>query len=82
MFNHQQTRSLLENGYVTGRGKAFAEGTAYSIGDSLWKPASGSNENNGSGKKSSKKNNSSKSSDDVDDIFNWFEVLLEEPRTN
>lgn len=78
MFNHQQTRSLLENGYVTGRGKAFAEGTAYSRSDSLWKPESGSNNNNGSGKKSSKKNNSSKSSDDVEDIFNWFEVLLEE----
>ena len=78
IFNHKQTEDLLSKGYVTGRGKAFAEGTAYSRSDSLWKPASGSNENNGSGKKSSKKNNSSKSSDDVDDIFNWFEVLLEE----
>lgn len=78
IFNHKQTEDLLSKGYVTGRGKAFAEGTAYSRSDSLWKPESGSNNNNGSGKKSSKKNNSSKSSDDVDDIFNWFEVLLEE----
>lgn len=78
IFNHKQTEDLLSKGYVTGRGKAFAEGTAYSRSDSLWKPASGSNKNNGSGKKSSKKNNSSKSSDDVEDIFNWFEVLLEE----
>lgn len=78
IFNHKQTEDLLSKGYVTGRGKAFAEGTAYSRSDSLWKPASGSNNNNGSGKKSSKKNNSSKSSDDVEDIFNWFEVLLEE----
>lgn len=78
IFNHKQTEDLLSKGYVTGRGKAFAEGTAYSRSDSLWKPASDSNNNNGSGKKSSKKNNSSKSSDDVDDIFNWFEVLLEE----
>ena len=73
IFNHKQTEDLLSKGYVTGRGKAFAEGTAYSRSDSLWKPASGSNKNNGSGK-----NNSSKSSDDVEDIFNWFEVLLEE----
>ena len=78
IFNQKQTEDLLSKGYVTGRGKAFAEGTAYSRSDSLWKPASGSNKNNGSGKKSSKKNNSSKSSDDVEDIFNWFEVLLEE----
>lgn len=78
IFNHKQTEDLLSKGYVTGRGKAFAEGTAYSRSDSLWKPESGSNNNNGSGKKSSKKNNSSKSSDDVEDIFNWFEVLLEE----
>lgn len=78
IFNHKQTEDLLSKGYVTGRGKAFAEGTAYSRSDSLWKPASGSDKNNGSGKKSSKKNNSSKSSDDVGDIFDWFEVLLEE----
>lgn len=78
IFNHKQTEDLLSKGYITGRGKAFAEGTAYSRSDSLWKPASGSDKNNGSGKKSSKKNNSSKSSDDVGDIFDWFEVLLEE----
>ena len=37
IFNHKQTKSLLENGYVTGRGKlhggsAFASGTAYAPG--------------------------------------------------
>lgn len=29
IFNHKQTESLLKNGYVTGRGKAYASGTAY-----------------------------------------------------
>jgi len=38
IFNHKQTKSLLENGYITGRGKvhvngnAYAHGTAYSTG--------------------------------------------------
>ncbi|MBQ8570283.1 MAG: hypothetical protein IJ444_02095 [Kiritimatiellae bacterium] len=35
IFNHKQTEELLTNGYITGRGKAFAEGTvggtAYSL---------------------------------------------------
>lgn len=31
IFNHKQTESLLSKGYVTGRGKAYASGTAYSI---------------------------------------------------
>lgn len=29
IFNHKQTESLLKNGYVTGRGKAYVGGTAY-----------------------------------------------------
>ena len=32
IFNHKQTEDLLANGYVTGRGKAYAEGTAYVSG--------------------------------------------------
>lgn len=71
IFNHKQTEDLLSKGYVTGRGKAFAEGTAYSTSDSLWGPVSG-------GKKSSKKNKSSKSSKAMKNIFNGFEALLEE----
>ena len=30
IFNHKQTEDLLSKGYVSGRGKAFANGTAYS----------------------------------------------------
>lgn len=29
IFNHKQTRELLSNGHVTGRGKAYLSGTAY-----------------------------------------------------
>lgn len=37
IFNHKQTEDLLSKGYVTGRGKAYASGTAYS---GLWNPTS------------------------------------------
>ena len=29
VFNHKQTEDLLSKGYITGRGKAYASGTAY-----------------------------------------------------
>lgn len=84
IFNHKQTEELLKNGYVTGRGKAFAEGNAYGgfiskaiskIKSALWKPTKSSS---GSKKKSSGGGGSSKSAEDTADIFDWFEVLLEE----
>lgn len=31
IFNHKQTKSLLENGYINSRGKAYASGTSYGI---------------------------------------------------
>lgn len=33
IFNHKQTKSLLENGYINSRGKAYASGTASSTGN-------------------------------------------------
>ena len=39
IFNHKQTEDLLSKGYVLGRGKAYASGTAYDDG-SLWGPTS------------------------------------------
>ena len=36
IFNHKQTESLLKNGYVTGRGKAYASGTAYADANSTF----------------------------------------------
>ena len=32
VFNHKQTESLLQNGYVNGRGQSYVQGTAYVIG--------------------------------------------------
>lgn len=89
IFNHKQTADLLSKGYVTGRGKAFSEGTAYSSSlfeksksitkksSSLWKPKKSSSSGS-SNKKSSSKSSSSNSAEDTAEIFDWFEVLLEE----
>jgi hypothetical protein len=72
IFNHKQTEDLLSKGYVTGRGRmvggAFASGTDY---DSLWRPVKG---NQGF----STHGSSSGADDDFNEIFDWFEVLLEE----
>jgi TP901 family phage tail tape measure protein len=89
IFNHKQTADLLSKGYVTGRGKAFAEGTAYSSSlfkkvkstakksSSLWRPKKSSSSGS-SNKKSSSKSSSSNSAEDTAEIFDWFEVLLDE----
>lgn len=75
IFNHKQTEELFKNGYVTsggGRGRAFAEGTAFapgSTGSGGWgRPGTGSynyNVSSGNSKstKSTKSSKSSKSSD-------------------
>jgi len=34
VFNHRQTKDLLSKGYATGRGRAFANGSAYAAGTS------------------------------------------------
>lgn len=36
IFNHKQTEQLLKNGYVTSRGRAYAEGTAFASGNSTF----------------------------------------------
>lgn len=35
VFNHVQTKSLLKNGYVTGRGKSYANGTFSAVSDDV-----------------------------------------------
>ena len=35
VFNHVQTKSLLKNGYVTGRGKSYANGTFSAVRDDI-----------------------------------------------
>lgn len=80
IFNHKQTEQLLKNGKISGitpRGKALAEGTAFSGGNGtitgsgsvITKPSSGSTSNKGS---------SSSSSDEESDpsIKDWIEVAI------
>ena len=67
IFNHKQTEELLKNGYITGRGKAYASGTAYAsvsadIGGGYKKYGSSSGRGSGKGSGSS-------SSDDAKDQF-------------
>lgn len=72
IFNHKQTEELFKNGYVTsngGRGRAYAEGTAFSRGSGgFWGGASGgagggsSSSSSNKGSSSSKKSSSNKSS--------------------
>lgn len=82
IFNHQQTEALLSKGYVTGRGKAYASGTAYA---GLWKPtnpgSSGSSNrdfDSASSALSNAADNISSSADKFEETFDWIEVRLEE----
>lgn len=75
IFNHKQTEDLLSKGYVTGRGKAYASGTAYA-GINTWDDAYN---------KVSKDygNKGSKGSDDdikdeVKEVVDFIEIKLEE----
>lgn len=91
IFNHKQTESLLKNGYVTGRGKAYAEGTiggsAYANIDT-WMGGYNklgkdySNTGNSASKLSKAADDLSKAadelSDDFEEIFDWIEVRIEE----
>lgn len=80
IFNHKQTEDLLSKGYVTSRGKAYASGTAYartySIGgvNTYDKHYGTVYKDYGNNKNSSSKD----AKDDFKEIFDWFEVRLEE----
>lgn len=80
IFNHKQTEELLKNGYITGRGKAYASGTAYAsvsadIGGGYKKYGSSSGRGSGKGSGSS---SSDDAKDQFEEIFDWIEVRLEE----
>lgn len=72
VFNHKQTESLLENGYVSGRASALVSGTAMVTGgykpykpsssSTSRKPSSSSKKSSGSSSRSSGGSSSSKSS--------------------
>lgn len=73
IFNHKQTEDLLSKGYVTGRGKAYANGTAFSTGSGPGRYTIGSASIKGSGGSSS-----DELTDEFEEYFDWIEVKLEE----
>lgn len=91
IFNHKQTEELLKNGHITGRGKAYANGTAYLEGGGTY-ARYGFSGNGGYTKYDV--NNSivdsfgnaadsiSDAADKFEEVFDWFEVLLEEIEDN
>lgn len=95
IFNHKQTEDLLSKGYVTGRGKAYASGTAYS---GLWNPTSPNtsqsnkpgNDFTATGNRlfdaadslSSAASDVSDAADEFKEVFDWIEVRLEEINKN
>lgn len=91
IFNHKQTEELLKNGHITGRGRAYANGTAYAAGGGTF-ARYGFSGNGGYTKYDV--NNSivdsfgnaadsiSDAADKFEEVFDWFEVLLEEIEDN
>ena len=86
IFNHLQSDALLENGRVTGRGRAMANGSALVTGyipGSVLKPGSGSSGSSGGRNPGySKPSNSAGSSisnnyDKKLDNFDWIEVAID-----
>ena len=93
VFNHKQTEELFKNGYVTsggGRGRALAEGTAFSLGTPSRRPtyssshstrgnASGGARSSGSkssGSNSSSNSNANKEAEKSEQTLDWIETAL------
>lgn len=92
VFNHLQSKSLLENGYVDSRAKAFASGSAMVTGGikkkQTTKPAETQNKKTESEKKKDSTKTKTKSEDKTDKVlekfkdwfsslFDWIEIKLE-----
>lgn len=83
IFNHKQTEELLKNGYVTSRGKlqggsAHAQGTAYALWSVEKKSPGLSSSEYRATKKGKSKSSSKDSKDEFEEVFDWFEVKIEE----
>ena len=94
IFNHEQSKQLLKNGYITSRGKAYASGTAYPTGSSTFAKYHFSGNGgytkydvndkvvdkfgNAADKLSDAADKVSDASDDFKESFDWIEVRLEE----
>ena len=84
VFNHPQSKALLENGRIDGRGKALVGGTAFSSGSGRFnsknKPSNKTSKKQSTkAKSSSSSSSSSKSSAEkaAEDLIDWIAVLLE-----
>lgn len=77
IFNHEQSNSLLEKGYVAGRGHAMVSGTAMVSGSipitGMWGGGNGSSGNYGGSGNYHSNQSSSSESDIADDAKNAFE---------
>ena len=78
VFNHKQTEELFKHGYVTGRGKAIADGTAHATGTALASGSYGGRFKNYSKKHASGKYKNQGGEDTFEETIDWFEYLLEE----
>ena len=81
IFNHKQTEEIFKNGHINSRGKAYSGGTMYTGGAIA--PAYGGTVPNWFPHDSTLQNlgtsiDSAGSSDDFDELFDWFEILVEE----
>lgn len=82
IFNHKQSEQLLKNGYVTGRGKAYAGGTAYGFG--IIDPIGGIGGGNSGGGNNDGGGNDNYDdvaddiADDAEQVVDFIEMKLEE----
>ena len=88
IFNAEQTKEIFEKGKIThgsGRGKALADGTAFSRGSgglgrshksSAVKTSRSSGSSYSSGSSSSSSSNSSDDADDFEETLDWIEIKI------
>lgn len=84
IFNHKQTEGLLKNGYVTSRGKAYAEGNAHVT---IWPDASSKTEWKGTGYSGPDDptynlqdalDDAADSVNEFEETIDWIEIRMEE----
>ena len=96
IFNHKQTEELFKNGHISSRGKAFVGGTAYNgtgTSGTIFPNHATEKEYGGKvpdyfGHSNLLKNlgnaadSISDAADEFKEVFDWFEILLEEIENN
>lgn len=82
IFNHRQTEEILKNGHINSRGKAYVSGNAYvgtsgTIFDKYSNPTAFGDRGSGLND-SAVADTLSNIDDDFKELFDWFEILVEE----